>query len=144
MKYLNNYWIDCHKISHIYVPLRMNCYNVIDPLTFHLAPSSDQTLPNTLVTSFSCTLILRSGFNNRVICRYQKQFSIDQDLSVASVLPVLSKSVSWWRRSSQSGDGEEADQHRVNDIIESWSPDGRPRSMFRNHSWSSLWGFNVS
>lgn len=29
--------------ADINVPLKMNCNNIGDPLTYHLAPSSDQT-----------------------------------------------------------------------------------------------------
>ena len=37
---LDNHWMDCHEVSDIHAPLRMNCNYFGDPLTFLPAPSS--------------------------------------------------------------------------------------------------------
>lgn len=67
MKYLNNYFIDCHKMcnKHSRSPDRMNYNDAGDSLTFLIEPSWGQNVLNTLVctcksnaisNSLSCTV----------------------------------------------------------------------------------------
>lgn len=62
-------WIVMKLSSDVHVPLRINCWNIGDYLTFHVAPSSGQNLdssninnqiPAKLMTSLSASVLLVS------------------------------------------------------------------------------------